>query len=221
MKVAFEFSKPVLLLGGGRCDADLLAQYAGSGWPVVAADGGANRLRESGVKPAAIIGDLDSLEDHAYWQSVSTVHKVAEQDTTDFEKCLYSTEAPLYVAMGFSGKRLDHTLAALHIMLLYCDTKKIVLVTEEDVLVVVRTAFSLNLPVGTRLSVYPLEPVTFLQSSGLQYPLDNLTLAIGAHIGCSNCVVQSPVQIDAADSGGFAVIAPLTALDSVLQSLSG
>ena len=39
--------------------------------------------------------------------------QIAEQVTTDFEKALYSTRAPVTVALGMTGKRLDHTLAAL------------------------------------------------------------------------------------------------------------
>ena len=39
--------------------------------------------------------------------------QIAEQETTDFEKAIYSTRAPVTVALGMTGKRFDHTLAAL------------------------------------------------------------------------------------------------------------
>ena len=42
------------------------------------------------------------------------LHAIAEQDTTDLEKCLDSVEAPLFLGLGFLGGRIDHHLAAMN-----------------------------------------------------------------------------------------------------------
>ena len=70
---------------------------------LIAADGGADALHEMRLTPEAVIGDMDSLSDMAAWRGRTRLVHLAEQDSTDFEKCLYATQAPLYVAPGFTG----------------------------------------------------------------------------------------------------------------------
>ena len=59
--------------------------------------------------------------------------QIGEQETTDFEKSLYSTRAPVTVALGMTGRRFDHTLAALDAVAKYAAKRKIVLVDEEEI----------------------------------------------------------------------------------------
>ena len=92
-----KFDDPVILIGGADVDMSLLNRF--SHLPIVAADGGANHLRNTNRLPEMIIGDVDSLQDYEHWQSVTHVKKIAEQDTTDLEKCLYSTDASLYLSL--------------------------------------------------------------------------------------------------------------------------
>ncbi|MGI9373688.1 MAG: hypothetical protein ACR2OJ_14440, partial [Hyphomicrobiales bacterium] len=96
----FTFSRPVLLVGGGACDAGLLRAYATRGYALVAADGGAEHIAACDLVPELIIGDLDSLQDRQTWSEKAKVIEISEQDTTDFEKCLYTTQAPHYLALG-------------------------------------------------------------------------------------------------------------------------
>jgi thiamine pyrophosphokinase len=51
------------------------------------------------------------------------VHHLPEQDTTDFEKCLYSVAAPLLLGVGFLGGRADHHLAAMNVLVRYADRR--------------------------------------------------------------------------------------------------
>ena len=178
------YDNQVLLVGGADIDTGLLQLYRKS--PLVAADGGANYLRRLNWLPSVVLGDLDSLHDRTYWENHTRVIEISEQDTTDFEKCLYSIDAPLYIAAGFCGGRLDHTLATLHVVQKYHRQKSVVLISEQDVIVVCSDTVDLALPVGTRVSVYPLTTVGFESSEGLQYSLNGLTLQSGHFIGTSN-----------------------------------
>lgn len=82
---------------------------------IVAADGGGDVPLPPGAMLRAVIGDLDSLRDPAALRDQSVaVHAVAEQDSTDLEKCLYCIDTPLFIGVGFLGGRVDHTLAALN-----------------------------------------------------------------------------------------------------------
>ena len=110
-------ARGVTVIGGGEvAAADLEAALAIA--PVlVAADGGADRALELGQPPDWVIGDLDSISDRARRLIPrERVIGVAEQDSTDFGKCLERIEAPLVLAVGFAGLRLDHTLAALTLL---------------------------------------------------------------------------------------------------------
>ncbi len=219
---AQSYDDPVILLGGGELNRELFAQTVAHGYPLVAADGGANALTPDDPTPDLIIGDLDSLEGRADWEARTKVHEIAEQDSTDFEKCLYATAAPLYLAFGFLGRRFDHSLAALHVLAKFAETKNVVLIGQQDLVVAPGPNFVAELDVGTRFSVFPLTPVSFAHSDGLAYPLDGLTLAPGTVIGTSNKVSASTVTIatDGAPQARYAVILPANCLTNITSNVA-
>ncbi len=206
------FEQPVLLLGGAEVPVGQLHSQLARGFALVAADGGANQLLGSEVIPDAIIGDMDSLTHRDNWARRCHTRQIAEQNSTDFEKCLYSTRAPWYLALGFCGQRLDHTLESLHLLVRYLRTHNVMLLSEDDVILVCDESVQLEMSPGTRLSIFPLSDVSFTSSSGLLYPLHGLKMAIGSAIGTSNSVSESTVRIDVEpDSEGcFALIAPVS-----------
>lgn len=214
-----KFGKPVILVGGGELNVAALRSLLARGWPLVAADGGANLLREIACCPQAIVGDLDSVHDVQYWRSRCRLLHLSEQHSTDFEKCLYSISAPAIIALGFTGKRFDHTLAALHSMCRYGHEQNIVVIAEEDLLWVRGQSTQLTLRADMRLSIYPLSRVVFDSSRGLEYPLDGLVMEQGTAIGTSNRTVDAELEIHThADNRGlYLLIVPLDALALVLQ----
>ena len=213
------FNTPVLLVGGAGVDEATLRSDAFSHWPIIAADGGANALREFDIMPTAIIGDLDSLTDREYWQAKTRVVQIFEQDTTDFEKCLYKVDAPLLVAFGFTGRRFDHTLVSLHLLQKYTPAVKLILLTEQDVCFAVRGNLQLQLPLGSRFSLYPLSRCVFTCSTGLEYPLDDLVLEQGHMIGTSNRVAEAAITIEADSAGVYAVITERKLLPLIVDQL--
>jgi len=220
----FSFIEPVVLLGGGACSLSMLNSLLQRRYPLVVADGGANHLDLQSpdvqrIVPDAIIGDLDSLENRSRWESVTRIVEIEEQDTTDFEKCLYSVEAPRYLALGFSGKRLDHTLAALHVAAKYSADKQVLLIGTDDVVLMCRGARQFQLRRGVRFSIFPLEPVSFVASTGHKYPLNGLRLSPTTMIGTSNEVTQGPVTLETEPGcdGAYAVILPLSLLSMILD----
>ncbi|HEY8578126.1 MAG TPA: thiamine diphosphokinase [Devosia sp.] len=177
---------PLAIVGGGAVDPALLLELAGRGVTLVGADGGADAMGAAGLVPAAIIGDLDSLEDRAGWEQRTRVIHIPEQITTDFQKALYSTQAPVTLALGMTGKRLDHTLAALSAVLQYAPKRKLLLVDEVDVALAVIGPIRFDAGLRERVSIHPLLPIRFRSSTGLFYPMDGHTLAPGGLIGTSN-----------------------------------
>jgi len=189
------FERPLVIVGGGRMEAALLHRLHAQGAAVIAADSGAHGCAAAGLLPEAIIGDLDSLDDPAAWAARTRVLAFADQETTDFEKCLAATRAPVTIAMGMTGARFDHTLAALDAVARHARDRWIVLVDEVDIALAVSGSFSFAVEPGERVSVHPLGGVTFARSTGLRYPLDGLTLAPGVRTGTSNEAVTGAVTI--------------------------
>jgi len=193
--VELEFDDLLVIVGGGDVDADLLASLHSAGGHLVAADSGVTAIVEAGLWPEAIIGDFDSLGDPFEWLGKTRLIKLSEQDTTDFEKALYSTRAPVTVALGMTGKRLDHTLAAIDAASRHIEERFVILVDSADIALVLRGPFGHQVKAGDRVSVHPLGPIKFRRSTGLKYPLNGLRLAPGIRTGTSNAATNGPFTI--------------------------
>lgn len=197
------FDGPMAIVGGGRLEPGLLGEAAGRGVHLVGADGGADAIARAGLVPEAIVGDLDSLADRPGWEARTRVVHLREQATTDFEKAIYSTRAPVTIALGMTGGRFDHTLASLHTMARYARERAIVLVGEEDVALALGAGFAFATRPGERVSIHPLTPVRFARSEGLAFPLEGLSMAPGEMTGVSNAATGARVAIEVeAGAGG-------------------
>ncbi len=190
------FEGLLVIVGGGAVDGDLLRDLYVSGGHLVGADGGADQIVAAGLVPEAIIGDFDSLANPDGWLGRTRLIRIAEQETTDFEKALYSTSAHVTIALGMTGKRFDHTLAALDAVARYARERVIVLVDEEDLAMALSGPFTFEVAEGERVSVHPLVPIKFRRSFGLKYPLDGLRLAPGERTGTSNLAVDGTFTIE-------------------------
>jgi len=185
----------LVIVGGGRFAREDLFALQDAGATVIGADGGADAALDLEVVPEAVIGDMDSLRHPEEWEQRSKLIRLAEQETTDFEKCLYSTAAPVTVALGVTGNRLDHTLAVFDAVARHGGKRRIVVVDEDDIAISFSGPFSFYAEAGERISVHPLQKVGFAHSEGLYYPLDGLTLAPGVRAGTSNTALGGDVGI--------------------------
>jgi thiamine pyrophosphokinase len=190
-----EFDDLLVIVGGGTVELDLLRELYASGGHLVGADGGADVIVEAGLKPEAIIGDFDSLKEPLSWLGKTRLMQIAEQETTDFEKALYSTRAPVTVVLGMTGGRFDHTLAALDALARHAYKRHIVLVDEHDIALGLTEDFTFEVGRGERVSIHPLAPITFWRSEGLEYPLDAVKLAPGVRTGTSNRALSGPFSV--------------------------
>lgn len=194
-----EFDRPLVIVGGGAVDTTLLQRLHAEGAAVIAADGGADDCARAGIVPDAVIGDMDSVSDLESWSARTRVFSLSEQMTTDFEKCLYASIAPVTLALGMTGRRLDHTLAGLHAVMRHAADRRIILVDEHDLALGVAGSLALTVGAGARVSVYPLGRTEFASSQGLDYPLDGLVMQQGRMIGTSNRAVADRVTMTVAD----------------------
>ena len=185
--------RPVTLVGAGQATAQDLQISLTMAQTCVAADGGAAQALAAGVTPAAVIGDLDSLDaDTRDRIPAEHVHLVAEQDSTDFEKALLRIAAPLVIGVGFLGGRIDHQLAVFHTLTRFPQRVCVLLGTQE---VICLAPPQLRLPTEAEetVSLFPLGPVAG-QSDGLQWPIAGLSFDPLSKIGTSNRAT-GPVEL--------------------------
>lgn len=208
---------PVALVGAGPVPPEALADCLARAGAAVAADGGAGVLLAAGRVPDAVIGDLDSLSarDRALLPA-GRVHRVAEQDSTDFEKCLLRIDAPLVLATGFLGARADHALAALSVLARGVGPPCVVL-SVEDAVCHLPARLALDLAPGTRVSLFPMAPVAGL-SEGLRWPIEGIAFKPAGRVGTSNEALGGSVRL-AMNGPGMLLIVPRAALGALLAGL--
>jgi thiamine pyrophosphokinase len=209
-----EFDKTVTLLGQSEVTSRHLNALIDSTAPLICADGGANTAVEFGLVPEIIVGDMDSFSGPF---DGHVIH-LSEQDTTDFEKCLYSIKAPLYIGYGFLGGRVDHELTALSVLVRYPE-RPVILIGDEDICFCCPKRLDIDLPKGTRVSVFPMSQ-TKMRSSGLKWPLDDIMLSPSMRTGTSNMANGKMVSLTL-EQGDAVVILPVKFLDAVKRALTG
>ena len=208
--------KAITILGGGvfsNKDLNYCVKQSGA---LVSADGGANTLIGKAVVPNYIIGDLDSLKRKEVWQEKGVkLVEIVEQDTTDFEKCIYSCNASLYLCIGFVGKRVDHFLSVCSTIIKYY-SKRLIIIGSHDIIFHIPRSIKLVLPLGTRVSLFPMDSLKGVKSTGLYWPISGLEFSPSNRIGTSNKTNERNVSIEVSDQG-MLMILPKSCLEKVIQ----
>ncbi len=206
----------VCLVGGARVDAAEIHQLSPFVSKYIAVDGGADSLLQAGITPAAVIGDLDSLSEHARATFADLLCHIPEQSTTDFEKALTRVSAAAVIALGFTGGRIDHALAVLNVVARYPD-KKVLLADANDVSFMASQGRTvLHLPRQTRVSLMPLGTAR-VSVSGVQWPFSDQEMHPTGFISSSNAVADDAVVIDAA--GPLLITLPRSHLAAALKAV--
>lgn len=207
----------VTLLGGGHVSAEILSQTLTQAPDLIGVDGGADRALGFGHKPLAVIGDLDSVSVSAKETiGASRVVETPDQNRTDFDKALDLVDAPVILCVGFTGERLDHELACYSVLVRQ-PAKPAIIVGDVDICFHLGKSIKLNLPIGARISLFPMAPVV-VYGSGLKWPVEGLEMAPWGQIGTSNEVCEPSVTLSA-DGAGLLVILPRSFLPQVIEKL--
>ncbi|MEM6693787.1 MAG: thiamine diphosphokinase [Pseudomonadota bacterium] len=212
-----ESASPVTLVGGAAVAPGALEQALEIAPFLVAADGGGEQALAAGYRPRAVIGDMDSLPQAlADTLDPQTILAIAEQDSTDFDKALRHTNTPLVLAVGFTGGRIDHELAMLN-SLVRQPAGHVVVIGADDLVFHAPRQFTIALAPGTRVSFFPLMPVSG-QSDGLRWPIEGIAFAPGGRIGTSNAMAGDHLRWTF-DGEGMLAILPRAQLKSVVAAL--
>jgi len=190
----------VILANGTPPSAELLHRALEGAPLFLCADGGANAARRLGGRPAAIVGDFDSIapETLAHFADIPQIRD-EDQERTDTEKTIefaIAQGADTITILGASAGRLDHVVGHLAILRKYAGRVRLVLEDEEARAYVVAGDTKVTLPAGATVSFFAVgAPVEALTTENLRFPLRNRTLELGAQDSISNVVERTPAWI--------------------------
>jgi thiamine pyrophosphokinase len=165
---------------------------------LIATDGGANTAYQLGFEPEYIIGDMDSYSPTG--NEKAEVLRIDDQETNDLEKALNLALKKGFknvIVLGATGKRLDHTLKNLSVLLQFNpEFDSIIFKDHHSDIFLIDSPFRQQYPVGTTISLYPLSGrVDGIITKGLQYPLNNESLINGIRDGSSNKTIKKEIEI--------------------------
>ncbi|MBS1514203.1 MAG: thiamine diphosphokinase [Bacteroidetes bacterium] len=191
----------VVFLNGRLPDIKIIKKFLHKNTLIIAADGGANYLKEIKLSAHFVIGDFDSINEASlahFKKKQTVVIQENDQETTDFEKALklcIKNKVKGITVFGATGMRPDHTLNNFSILKRFYKKTNIVLITDEFAVFYLPKRFSFNYKSGETVSLVPMPIAAGVKTKGLMYPLNNETLEFGKREGALNKSDSDKVSI--------------------------
>ncbi|WP_374698344.1 thiamine diphosphokinase [Wolbachia endosymbiont (group B) of Limnophora tigrina] len=184
--------RSIVVLNGEIPDSSFFKQ----GIPIIAVDGGANRLASIGVQPDFVLGDLDSINPNLR-ASLNTIY-LPDQDYCDFSKAIAHLKIVKLlpsIITGITGGAIDHILQNINIFLstgsiFYTPSPPMVGYTLQKGI----THF-FSLPKNTKISLLGV-PKAQVSTKGLKWELCLNKLAFPGKNSCFNRSLDSKVSIE-------------------------
>ena len=134
--------------------------------------------------PNAIVGDMDSLSPSIQKKYSSIIVRIAEQDTNDQTKAFkyimenYKDVEYIHI-LGASGKREDHTIGHLSLLMEYCrmpirDNLQIDIVSDYSTAFAITDSCELHIGEGRTISIFSPDNSLNIKSEGLVWPTDSV-----------------------------------------------
>jgi len=178
---------------------------------ILAADGGANYLKQIDIIPDAVIGDFDSVVTTSFPKDVQIISRPSQQ-INDLEKSIVYLIDSGYdniVLTGVHGKRDDHFFAALQLMKQYNSKVTIFIVTDHsEIFMLTPGEHLLKMEQGTMVSLLGFDQAYNIWTENLQYPLRGENLFESSR-GLSNVSISNEIKIEF-DKGILLVFRNLT-----------
>jgi thiamine pyrophosphokinase len=181
-----------------------LASMAASAQPLLAADGGANHLARLGLKPTAVVGDLDSVKPNTRaWLGEECMVDRPDQNRTDLDKALEYGFDELGIrnltVLAALGGRTDHDLGNLGLLARLAMGERLIFeAADQRVLAVVGEA-KLAARLGETWSFCTFDPSVRVTVEGVRWPLENASIDAGTRPSISNEAIEDHIRVCATD----------------------
>ena len=141
---------------------------------IICCDGAIHNMIENGTEPHIIIGDLDSIDVSLKNNYRDKIIHLPHQDENDLRKAIRwaEDEGMKEVAiLGASGKRDDHSLSNIFILLQFTTSMKCTLITDYGCFSIAEETSKFNSFKGQQVSLFSADPEIEITSNNLKYNL--------------------------------------------------
>ena len=143
----------------------------------ICCDSAAEGLVTFGMEPDRIVGDLDSLSPALLERYADRILRISEQDDNDLTKAFHLalTLAPANITiLGATGKREDHTLGNVSLLLDYAREAScpVTMLTDFGRFEAIFDTTALPSVPGQQISIFAFDNTLKITSAGLKYPTD-------------------------------------------------
>lgn len=186
-----------------------LATMAASAQPLLAADGGANHLARLGLRPKAVVGDLDSISPNTRaWLGEDCMVDRPDQDRTDLDKALEYGFDELGIrnltVLAALGGRTDHDLGNLGLLARMAMGDRLLFETTDTTVLAVAGETSLAANPGETWSFWTFDPSVRVSIDGVRWPISGAALDATSGPSISNEATSKEVLIRT--TGGAVVV---------------
>lgn len=145
---------------------------------IICCDGAADEYIRRGHIPNTIIGDGDSLSPENRERFSAILHQIADQETNDQTKAvtfLLAREIKKIAIVGATGKREDHTLGNISLLMDYMHMGlEVRMITDFGTFIPARNTQIFASHPGQQISIFNFNAIG-LKGEGLVYPLSDFT----------------------------------------------
>lgn len=177
--VDLTYPETAIIANGKFPDHPLPLSYLLKAKRVICCDGAADSLIDFGLVPFAIVGDCDSVNKKIAEKYQDRLFRDEDQETNDLTKAVKWCSQRGYddiVILGGTGKREDHTLGNISLLVEYASFIKVKMVTDAGVFFPIMESTMINTQKGQQVSVFSIDPSIEISSTGLKYKLDHKKL---------------------------------------------
>lgn len=141
-------------------------------------DGALKATLNNNITPNIVIGDGDSISENLKEEYAHILHLFTDQDTNDLTKsinyCIKMGMKKIKIVAA-TGKREDHTLGNISLLLEYMHEVKVEMITDYGVFTPIKSTTKFESTIGQQVSIFNIDnnPIT---SQNLKYPLNNMIL---------------------------------------------
>ncbi len=198
--INFDFSiiSAIICLNGDIPDSDFFAGLVEI--PIVAADGGAIKLLEKGIKADYVVGDLDSFYANELCKLIDKQQIIfqPDQNLNDFEKVLnFAMDRGFdrLLIVGINGGDYEHSLNNWSILIKYARNVELYLYHKNRITIPIFESVKFDCKENEIISIIP-QPIAKIKTKGLKWELDNEYLELGIREGSRNQAISNTVEID-------------------------
>jgi thiamine pyrophosphokinase len=175
--------------------------------PVIAADGAINTLLSKKIRPAAVVGDFDSMDLELVRHSLEDIPLIyrPDQNYSDFTKCLnYMEENNLLpsIIVGINGGYIDHILNNIN---LFLKTDNIFYAPPIVGMVLREGSHRFTVTPNTKVSLLGI-PQAIVSSQGLKWELENYQVAFPGTTSCFNRIIENSFSLEVIEGSCLCLI---------------